>query len=164
MNRCAGRRRPAVKTPQTRPARPLARGPPLPLGHAPLRCQNIQAAAYPERGPRKSATPNSTVSPGCSSSAAMLLKVSSDDAPAGGVFVADEEEDGMATYRRRRRAVCLTWARPLTSRSNEGRRADERFQKEACVLRRAEREPDPCCLAPPLFIHRTRRFGKPAVQ
>jgi hypothetical protein len=39
--------------------------------------------------------PNSTVSPGCSSSAATLLKVSWDDAPADGVFAADEEEDDM---------------------------------------------------------------------
>jgi hypothetical protein len=31
--------------------------PPPPLGHAPLRCQNNQAVAYPERGPRKSAKP-----------------------------------------------------------------------------------------------------------
>jgi hypothetical protein len=69
----------------------------------------------------------------------------------------------MATYRRRRRAVCLTRARSPTSRSKEGRRADERFQKEARVLRRAEREPD-SCRPTPLFIHRTRRFGKPAVQ
>jgi hypothetical protein len=69
----------------------------------------------------------------------------------------------MATYRRRRRAVCLTRARSPTSRSKEGRRADERFQKEARVLRRAEREPNPRRPAP-LFIHRTRCFGKPAVQ
>jgi hypothetical protein len=93
----------------------------------------------------------------------MLLKVSSDDAPAGGVFAADEEEDGMATYRRWRRAVCLTRARSPMSRSKEGRRADKRFQKEARVLRHAEREPDPRRPAP-LFIHRTRRFGKPTVQ
>jgi hypothetical protein len=70
----------------------------------------------------------------------------------------------MATYRWRRRAVCLTRARSPTSRSKEGRRADERFQKEARVLRHAEREPDPRRPAPPPFIHRTRRFGKPAVQ
>jgi hypothetical protein len=69
----------------------------------------------------------------------------------------------MATYRRRRRAVCLTRARSPMSRSKEGRRADERFKKEARVLRRAEREPDPRRPAP-LFIHRTRHFGKPAVQ
>jgi hypothetical protein len=93
----------------------------------------------------------------------MLLKVSSDDAPADGVFAADEEEVSMATYRRWRRAICLTRARSPTSRSKEGRRADERFQKEARVLRRAEREPDPRCPAP-LFIHTTRRFRKPAVQ
>jgi hypothetical protein len=107
--------------------------------------------------------PNSTISPGCNSSAAMLLKVSSDDAPAGGVFGVDEEEDGMATYRRRRRAVCLTRARSPMSRSKEGRRANERFQKEARVLRRAERVPDPR-RPTPLFMHRTRRFGKPVVQ
>jgi hypothetical protein len=40
-------------------------------------------------------TPNSTVSPGCSSAVATLLKVISDDASAVGVFAADEEEDGM---------------------------------------------------------------------
>jgi hypothetical protein len=48
----------------------------------------------------------------------------------------------MATYRQRRRAVCLTRARSPTSRSKEGSRADERFQKEARVLRHAEREHD----------------------
>jgi hypothetical protein len=69
----------------------------------------------------------------------------------------------MATYRRRRRAVCLTRARSPMSRSKEGRRADKRFQKEARVLRRAEREPDPRRPAL-LFIRRTRRFGKLAVQ
>jgi hypothetical protein len=69
----------------------------------------------------------------------------------------------MATYRRRRRAVCLTWARSPTSRSKEGRRAGERFQKEARVLQRAERVPDPRRPTPP-FINRMRRFGKPAVQ
>jgi hypothetical protein len=69
----------------------------------------------------------------------------------------------MATYRRRWRAVCLTWARSPTSRSKEGRRADEWFQKEARVLRLVESEPEP--RRPTLlFIHGTRRFGKPAVQ
>jgi hypothetical protein len=84
-------------------------------------------------------TPNFTVSPGCSSVATTLLEVSSDDASVVGVFAVDEEEDGMAMYRRRQRAVCLTRARSPTNRSKEGRRADERFQKEARVLRRAER-------------------------
>jgi hypothetical protein len=69
----------------------------------------------------------------------------------------------MATYRQRRQAVCFTRARSPTSRSKEGRREDERFQKEARVLRRAESEPEPCHPAL-LFIHGTRRFGKPAVQ
>jgi hypothetical protein len=69
----------------------------------------------------------------------------------------------MATYHRRWRAVCLTRARSPTSRSKEGRRADERFQKEARVLRRAESAPEP--RRPTLlFIQGTRRFGKPAVQ
>jgi hypothetical protein len=84
-------------------------------------------------------TPNSTVSPGCNSVAATLLEVSLDDASVVGVVAADEEEDGMDTYRRRRRAVCLTRARSPTNRSKEGRRADEQFQKEARVSRRAER-------------------------
>jgi hypothetical protein len=87
--------------------------------------------------------PNSTVSPGCSSSTATLLKVSSDDASADGVFAADKEEDDMAMYRRRRRAVCLTRARSPTSKSKEGWRAGERFQKKARVLRCTEREPEP---------------------
>jgi hypothetical protein len=69
----------------------------------------------------------------------------------------------MATCRRRRRAICLTRARSPASRSKEGRRADERFQKEARVLRRAESAPEPRHPAL-LFIHETRRFGKPAVQ
>jgi hypothetical protein len=75
-------------------------------------------------------------------------KVSSNDAPAGGVSVADEEEDDMATYRRRRRAVCFTRASSPTSKSKEGKRADERLQKEARVSRRAERVPDPRRPAP----------------
>jgi hypothetical protein len=93
-------------------------------------------------------TPNSTVSPGCNSSAATLLSVSSDDAPTGGVSAAKEEEDGMATYCRRRRAVCFTRARSPTSRSKEGRRAIKRFQKEARVLRRVERVHNPRRPAP----------------
>jgi hypothetical protein len=68
----------------------------------------------------------------------------------------------MATYRRRRRAVYLTRARSSTSRSKEGRQVGEQFQKEARVLWRAESEPEPP--RPTLFIHGTRRFGKPAVQ
>jgi hypothetical protein len=69
----------------------------------------------------------------------------------------------MATYRRRRWAVCLTRARSPTSRSKEARRADKRFQKKARVLRRAESAPEPRRPAL-LFIHGTRRFGKPVVQ
>jgi hypothetical protein len=99
-------------------------------------------------------TPNSTVSPGCNSSAAMLLSVSSDDAPAGGVSAAEEEEDNMATYRRWRRAVCFTRARSPMSRSKEGRRAIKRFQEEARVLRCTERVPDPRRLAPFLYTGR----------
>jgi hypothetical protein len=78
--------------------------------------------------------PNSTVSLGRNSSAATLLSVSSDDAQAGGVSTAEEEEDDMATYRRQRRAVCFTRARSPTSRSKEGRRASERFEKEVRVF------------------------------
>jgi hypothetical protein len=57
----------------------------------------------------------------------------------------------------------LTRARSPTSRSKEGKRADERFQKEARVLRRTESAPEPRHPAL-LFIHGTRSFGKPAVQ
>jgi hypothetical protein len=163
--RCAGSRRPAVKNTSNTTNSPSGSG----TSSAP-RTRPTPLPKYPScrisytRTEEIRETPNFTVSPGCSSSAATLLKVSSDDASAGGVFVADEEEDGMATYRRRRRAVCLTRARSPMSRSKEGRRAGERFQKEARVLRRAERVSDPRRPAPPLFIHRTRRFGKPAVQ
>jgi hypothetical protein len=69
----------------------------------------------------------------------------------------------MATYHRRWWAICLTRSRSSTSRSKEGRRADELFQKEARVLWRAESEPEPRC-PDLLFVHGTRRFGKPAVQ
>jgi hypothetical protein len=128
--RCAGRRRPVVKnasntinspsgsgtssTPGTRPT-PLPKHPSCYISCT--RTKEIRE------------TPNSTVSPGCSSIAAMLLKVSLNDASAGGVFAADEEEDGMATYRRRRRVVCLMRAKSPTNRNKEGRRAGERFQK-----------------------------------
>jgi hypothetical protein len=44
-----------------------------------------------------------------------------------------------------------------------GQASERRFQKEARVSRRAERVPSTRRPAP-LFIHRTRRFGKPAVQ
>jgi hypothetical protein len=63
-----------------------------------------------------------------------VLEVSSDDASVVVVVAADEEEDDIATYRRRRRAVCFTWARSLTNRSKEGRRASEQFEKEARVF------------------------------
>jgi hypothetical protein len=70
-------------------------------------------------------TPNSTVWPGCSSTAAKSLKVSSDDDSPNGVFAADEEEDDIATYRRRRRAVCLTRARsPMKGTRRAGKRAN----------------------------------------
>jgi hypothetical protein len=44
------------KRPQRRPTHLLARGPPPPPGHAPLRRQNIQVVACLARGPRTSAT------------------------------------------------------------------------------------------------------------
>jgi hypothetical protein len=72
-------------------------------------------------------TPNSTVWPGCNSTATKSLKVSSDDKSADGVFATDEEEDDIATYHRRRRAVCLTRAR--SPMQKEGKRAGEQFQK-----------------------------------
>jgi hypothetical protein len=83
--------------------------------------------------------PRNAVSPGRSSTAATLLKVSSEDESADGMFAVDEEEDDMATYHWRRRAVCLMRARSLMKRSKEGRRAGERFQKQARVLWRTKR-------------------------
>jgi hypothetical protein len=144
MNRCAGRRRPAAKKASKTTNSPSGSGTssapgtrPTPLLKYPSCCISCT------RTEEFRDTPNSTVSPGCNSSAATLLCVSSDDAPAGGVSTAEEEEDGMATYRRRRRAVCFTPARSPMSRSKEGRRAIKRFQGEARVLRRVERVPDP---------------------
>jgi hypothetical protein len=72
----------------------------------------------------------------------------------------------MATYRRRRRAVCFTWASSPTNRSKEGRRASEQFDREARVFAARRkvnfnpRRPRPRSL----YIHRARRFGKPAIQ
>jgi hypothetical protein len=83
-------------------------------------------------------TPNSTVWPGCNSTAAKSLMVSSDDDSPNDAFAADEEEADIATYRRRRRAVCLTRARSPMKRHKEGRRAGERFQNVR-ILRRTER-------------------------
>jgi hypothetical protein len=83
--------------------------------------------------------PNSTVSPARNSSAATMLSVSSDNASAGDVAAAEEEEDGITTYRRRRRAVCFTWARSLTSKSKEGRRAASGLRRQLEFSRSAER-------------------------
>jgi hypothetical protein len=51
--RCAGRRRPAVKNASNTINSPSGSGTSSAPGHAQLRCQNIPAAAYPARGPRK---------------------------------------------------------------------------------------------------------------
>jgi hypothetical protein len=62
-------------------------------------------------------TPNSTVWPGCNSTAAKSLKVSPDDDSPNDVFSVDEEDDDIATYRRRRRVVYLTQARSPMKRN-----------------------------------------------
>jgi hypothetical protein len=108
-------------------------------------------------------TPKSTVSPARNSSAAKVLSVSSHDASAGGVAAAEEEEVGIATYRRRRRAVCFTRVRSPANKSKEVRRAARRWKRRLGFSRSTEREVQNA-LPPPPFIHRTRRFGKPAVQ
>jgi hypothetical protein len=109
-------------------------------------------------------TPNSTVSPGRNSAAATVPERSSEDASTVGVVAADEEEDGMATYCRRRRAVCFTRASSSMNRSKEGRRASEQFEREARVFA-ARRKVNFNPRRPrPLYIHRARRFGKPAIQ
>jgi hypothetical protein len=109
-------------------------------------------------------TLNSTVSPGRNSAAATVPERSSEDASAAGVVAADEEEDGIATYRRRRRAVCLTRTSSPTNRSKEGRRAGEQFEREARVFA-AHRKVNFNLRRPrPLYIHRARRFRKPAIQ
>jgi hypothetical protein len=70
----------------------------------------------------------------------------------------------MATYRRRRRAVCFTRVRSPTSRSKEGRRASERFEKEVRVFAARGKIKFKTRRPRPPFIHRARRFGKPAIQ
>jgi hypothetical protein len=109
-------------------------------------------------------TPNSTVSPARNSSAATLLSVSSDDAPVGGVAAAEEEEDGIATYRRRRRAVCFTRARSPTRKEQGGQTGSERFAKAVRVFVERGKIKFKTRRPLPPFIHRARRFGKPAVQ
>jgi hypothetical protein len=109
-------------------------------------------------------TPNSTVSPGRNSAAATVPERSSEDASAVGMVVADEEEDGMATYRRRRRAVCFTRASSPTNRSKEGRRASKQFEREARVFAACRKVNFNPRRPRPLYIHRARRFGKPAIQ
>jgi hypothetical protein len=109
-------------------------------------------------------TPNSTVSPARNSSAATSLSVSSDDAPAGGVAATEEEEDDIATYRRRRRAVCFTRARSPTSKSKEGKRAASDLKRRLGFSWSTERQSSKRAAPRPLFIHRARRFGKPAIQ
>jgi hypothetical protein len=107
-------------------------------------------------------TPNSTVWPGCNSTATKSLKVSSDDESAIDAFAADEEEDDIAMYRQRRRAVCLTRASSPMQRNKEGRRAGEWFQKLRVFRRTQKVRVSPSRAA--LFIHTARRFGKPVVQ
>jgi hypothetical protein len=154
-NRCAGRRRPAVKKASKTTNSPSGSGTSSAPGTRPTTLPKYPSCCISlMRTEEIRDTPDSTVSLGCNSSTATLLKVSSDDAPASGISAADEEEDGMATYRRRRRAVCLTRARSPTSRSKEGKRAGERFQKEARVSRRAERVPSPRRPAPFLYTGR----------
>jgi hypothetical protein len=135
MNQCAGRRRLAVKKASKTTNSPSGSGtsstpgtratPPPKYPSCCMSCTRTEDIHD---------APNSTVSLGCNSSAATLLSVPLDDAPAGGVSAAEEEEDGMATYRRRRWTVCFTRARSPTSRSKEGRRASEQFEKEVRVF------------------------------
>jgi hypothetical protein len=109
-------------------------------------------------------TPNSTVSPDRNSAAAIVPERSSEDALAVGVVAADEEEDDMATYHRRQRAVCFTRASSPTNMSKEGRRASEQFEREVRVFA-ARRKVNFNPRRPhPIFIHRARCFGKPAIQ
>jgi hypothetical protein len=76
---------------------------------------------------------------------------------------AEEEEVGIATYRRRRRAVCFTRARSPANKSKEGRRAARQWKKRLGFSRSAESGVQNAPTPTP-FIHRARRFGKPAVQ
>jgi hypothetical protein len=164
MKRCAGRRRPAMKNASNTTNSPSGSG----ISSAPrmrptLSPKYLNCCISCMRTEEILEMPNSTVWPGCNSTAAKSLKVSSDDESAGGAFAADEEEDDFTTYHRRRRAVCLTRARSLMQRNKEGRRAGERFQNLGFSgARKGKSQPAPRRAA--LFIHTARRFGKPAVQ
>jgi hypothetical protein len=93
-----------------------------------------------------------------------VLSVSSDDASAGGVAAAEEEQVSIATYRRRQRAVCFTRARYPANKSKEGRRAARGLRRRLGFSRSAERQSSKHAAPPSPFIHRSRRFGKPAIQ
>jgi hypothetical protein len=114
-----------------------------------------------QRYPRNTEFP---VSPGSNSAAAAVPERSSEDASAVGVVVADKEEDSMATYHQRRRAVSFTRASSPTNRSKEGRRSSEQFESEARVFAAHRKVNFNPCLPRPLYIHRARHFGKPAIQ
>jgi hypothetical protein len=102
--------------------------------------------------------PNSTVWPGCNSITAKSLKVSSDDGAADDALATDEEEC-IGTYRRWRRAVCLMWARIPKRETKEGKRE---VQESKGFYNTSRRRNQPG--RGHLFIGRTRRFGKHAVQ
>jgi hypothetical protein len=109
-------------------------------------------------------TPNSTVSPARNSSTATVLSVSSNDAPAGGVAAAEEEEDGIATYRRRRAGGLLHTGQISDEQEQGGKTSSERFKKAVRVFAERRKIKFKTRRPPPPFIHRARRFGRPAIQ
>ena len=83
---------------------------------------------------------------------------------AGGVAAAEEEEVGIAMYRRRRRAVCFTRARSPANKSKGGQTSNKMVEKAARVFTERGKIKFKTRRPPPPFIHRARRFGKPAIQ
>jgi hypothetical protein len=151
------------KRPQRRPTRLLARGPPPPPGHAPLRRQNIQAVACLARGPRTSAT--------------RRIPLCHQDAtpPPPRCSACPRTMRRPAVYRQQKRKR-TAWLRTVGGggwsdshgpdlRRAGARRAGERSNsfKRRLGFCGAQKEYLTRAASPP-FIHRTRHFGKPAVQ
>jgi hypothetical protein len=152
------------KKPRRRPARLLARGPPLPPAHAPLRRQNTEAVACHARGPRTSATRQIPLCrrdatpppPHCSASPRTIR--------------------WPAAYQQQKRKR-TAWLRTVGDggqsashgpdlRREGARRADEQaggLKRIRVFAARGEIKFKRRRLPPP-FIRRARRFGKPAIQ
>jgi hypothetical protein len=162
-NRCAGRQRPAAKKASKTTNSPSGSGTSSAPGHAPLRRQNIQAVACLARGPRTSAT--------------RRIPLCHQDAtpPPPRCSACPRTMRRSAVYRQQKRKR-TAWLRTVGGggrsashrpdlRRARAKRAGERSNgfKSRLGFCGTQKEYLTRAALPP-FIHRTRRFGKPAVQ